>query len=81
MKLEETKIPGIKLEETKIPRNMQLRIKTGFWTKLVIQPFCRSDKVISTFKSRDDFKLFPAQFIQNCLFQLSQTSPNSASGV
>ena len=50
MKLEETKIPGIKLEETKIPRNMQLRIKTGFLTKLVIQPFCRSDKVISTSK-------------------------------
>ena len=50
IKLAEIKIPGMKLEETKIPRNMQLRIKTGFLTKLVIQPFCRSDKVISTSK-------------------------------
>ena len=68
IKLEETEIPGIKLEETKIPRNMQLRIKTGFLTKLVIQPFCRSDKVISTSKVATILNFFLLNLIKTVYF-------------
>ena len=58
------------MTKRQVSRNIQFQYKQVFFNQAVIQPFCRSDKVISTFKSRDDFKTFSYFIYSNCLFHL-----------